>query len=137
MSARDQGSITLELAVIAPALLLLLGLLVFAGRTATNAAAVDQAARSAAREASLARDASAALNASNAAAARELDRSACASTDVVTDTSGFARPLGQDGTVSVTVTCVVAMADLAVPGLPGYRVVTSSATSPLDRYRAR
>ena len=46
----DRGSITVELAILAPALLLLLGLLVFAGRVQTSSASVEQAARAAARK---------------------------------------------------------------------------------------
>lgn len=133
----ERGSITVELAVLAPALLLLLGLLVFAGRIETSSASVEQAARAAARDASLARTSDAARSLSERAASRELARSDCVSISVSTDTSGFAARLGDDGAVAVTVTCIVSIADLAVPGLPGTRAITASAVSPLDRYRSR
>ncbi|KQY48008.1 TadE/TadG family type IV pilus assembly protein [Cellulomonas sp. Root137] len=133
----DRGSVTLELAIITPALILLLGTLVLAGRVQTTASAVEQAARSAARDASLARTPDAARAAARAAATRELATTACVATAVGLDTTGFAARVGQDGVVTATVTCTVNMADLAVPGLPGVRTMTAQATSPLDRYRTR
>lgn len=133
----DRGSITLELTIITPALILLLGALVLAGRVQTTVSAVEQAARSAARDASLARTPDAARAAAAAAATRELATAACVTTAVGLDTAGFATRVGQDGVVTATVTCTVNMADLAVPGLPGVRTMTAQATSPLDRYRTR
>jgi Flp pilus assembly protein TadG len=133
----DRGSVTLELAILAPALLLLLGALVFAGRVETSSASVEQAARAAARDASLARTADAARSAALASAQRELAGSDCASTDVVVDTAGFAAPLGTTAAITVTVTCTVSLADLAIPGLPGSHALTGQATSPIDRYRTR
>lgn len=133
----DRGSVTLELAILAPALLLLLGLLVLAGRVETSLAAVEQAARSAARDASLARTADAAQASARVAAQRELAESGCVATDVTVDTSGFAAPLGTDASVAVHVSCTITLADLAVPGLPGTRTLTADGVSPLDRYRSR
>lgn len=133
----DRGSITVELAILTPALILLLGALVLAGRVQTSASAVEQAARSAARDASLARTPNAARTAAQTAAARELATTSCAATTVTIDTAGFSARVGQDGTVTATVTCTVSMADLAIPGLPGVRTITAHATSPLDRYRTR
>lgn len=133
----DRGSVTLELAILAPALLLLLGLLILAGRVETSSAAVEQAARSAARDASLARTADAAQASARAAAQRELAESGCVATDVTVDTSGFAAPLGTDASVAVHVSCTITIADLAVPGLPGTRTLTADGVSPLDRYRSR
>ncbi len=136
--ARDErGSVTLELAILAPALLLLLGALVFAGRVQTSSASVEQAARAAARDASLARTADAARSTALATASRELAGSDCLSTDIVVDTAGFAAPLGTDAAITVTVTCTVSLADLAIPGLPGSHTLTGQATSPIDRYRSR
>ena len=133
----ERGSVTLELAILAPALLLLLGALVFAGRVQTSSATVEQAARAAARDASLARTADIARATAQASAERELAGSGCVSTDVGVDTGGFAAPLGTDAAITITVTCTVSLADLAIPGLPGTHTLTGSATSPLDRYRTR
>ena len=134
---RDRGSVSLELAILAPAVILLLGALVFAGRVQTSSAAVEQAARAAARDASLARTADVAQSTALASAQRELARSDCSSTDVAVDTAGFTAPVGTAAVITVTVTCTVSMADLAIPGLPGSHILTGQATSPIDRYRSR
>ena len=135
----DRGSVSLELAIIAPFLLLLLGALILAGRVQVGAGAVEQAARSAAREASLARTPDAARIAAQHAADRELAAAGidCAAADVSVDIGGFGAPLGQDAVVRVDVTCTVSMADLAIPGVPGSRTMSADAVSPLDRYRSR
>ncbi|WP_028048828.1 TadE/TadG family type IV pilus assembly protein [Cellulomonas sp. URHD0024] len=133
----DNGSYTIELAVLAPALILLLGALVLAGRVQTTSSAIDQAARAAARDASLARDANSARAVATQAAQRELAQTACLSIVVQVNTTGFAAPTGQDGTVTTSVACTVSMDDLAIPGLPGARTLTAHASSPLDRYRSR
>ena len=138
-SSGDAGSITLELAILAPALLLLLGLLIFAGRVGVARSAVDHSAAVAARDASMARTADGARNAANEAMLRELGSQDvdCTSASVAVDTRGFAAPLGRPAFVQVTVTCVVTIADLAAPGLPGQRALTSTFVSPLDAHRAR
>lgn len=136
---RERGSATLELAILAPALLLLLGLVVLAGRVQVAAGAVEHASTIAAREASLARTAVAAQSTATSAASRELEGQGirCVASSTTVDTSGFAVALGQPATVSASVTCTVSFADLALPGLPGSRTLTSTATSPLDQFRAR
>ncbi|MGW6130788.1 TadE/TadG family type IV pilus assembly protein [Cellulomonas sp. NPDC055163] len=136
---RERGSATLELAIITPALLLVLGLVVVGGRVQVASGAVEHAASTAAREASLMRTGTAAHAAATAAAARELDGQdlRCAATSTTVDTSGLTRRVGQPATVAVHLTCTVSFADLALPGLPGARTLTATATSPLDRFRAR
>ena len=136
---REQGSVSVELALLAPALLLLLSFAVVAGRTQVAEGAVAEAARAAAREASLARDdvtaaALAGAQADRTLAAQDLR---CQSTSVDIDTTGFQAPPGQPGDVTVSVTCVVGMADLLAPGLPGSVTVEASFTSPVDAYRER
>ncbi|MCL3862062.1 TadE/TadG family type IV pilus assembly protein [Actinotalea sp. K2] len=135
----DAGSITLELAILAPVLLLLLGLLIFAGRVGVARSAVDHTAAVAARDASMARSADGARNAANEAILRELGSQDvdCTSASVAVDATGFSASLGQPAVVQVTVTCVVSVADLALPGLPGQRVLTSTFVSPLDAHRGR
>ncbi len=141
MSSRmgEQGSMSVELALLAPALLLLLSFAVFAGRTQVAHAAVEAAARAAAREASLAGDAAtatalASAQAQQTVAAQDLR---CQRTRVDVDTAGFQTPPGQPGDVTVTVTCVVGMADLLAPGVPGAVSVEAVFTSPIDAYRER
>ena len=137
--AGDQGSVSVELALLTPALLLLLSFAVVAGRTQVAEGAVAEAARAAAREASLARDdvtaaALASAQADRTLAAQDLH---CQNTGVDIDTTGFQAPPGQPGDVTVSITCVVGMADLLAPGLPGSVTVEASFTSPIDAYRER
>jgi hypothetical protein len=61
----------------------------------------------------------------------------CQAVTVTVDTAGFAVPLGRPATVSVQVSCRVRLADLTLPGLPGSRLVSDRAVSPLDPYRGR
>lgn len=137
--ARDAGSVSLELAILAPALLALLGLLVIAGRVSVARSAVEYSAIAGARDASLARTAEGARERAGDAVARELAAQSVGCADVTTaiDTSGYSVPLGQPALVEVTVTCTVDLADLALPGLPGEKTLTASFVSSLDAYRAR
>ena len=136
---RERGSATLELAILTPALLLLLALVVLVGRVQVAASAVEHAAFAAARDASLARTPLAAQTAATAASGRELaaQNIRCAATSVVISTAGFAAPVGQPATVTATLTCTVTMGDLAMPGIPGARTLTGTATSSLDTWRSR
>ncbi|MCF6737569.1 pilus assembly protein TadE [Blastococcus sp. KM273129] len=135
----ERGSVSVELALLAPALLLLLSFAVVAGRTQIAEGAVQEAARAAAREASLAPDAATAAARAGAQAERTLDAQdlRCEGTTVDVDTAGFQAPLGQPGDVTVSITCVVGMADLLAPGLPGSVTVEASFISPVDAYRER
>ena len=134
----DLGSAALELAILAPVLLGLLGLVIAAGRTTIAQASVDAAARDAARQASISLTPAAAQTAGQASARAALrqDGLDCAPV-VVIDTSQFAIPPGQPATVTVTVSCAVSLANLALPGLPGSASLQASFTSPLDIYRSR
>lgn len=135
----ERGSVSVELALLAPALLLLVAFAVLAGRTQIAEGAVQEAARAAAREASLARDAATASARAGGQAERTLAAQdlRCQTTSADVDTSGFAAPPGQPGDVTVTVTCVVGMGDLLAPGLPGTVTVEAAFTSPVDAYRER
>lgn len=121
-------------------MILLIGFAVVAGRVAIANASLTTIAGNSARQASLARDAAAAR-----AAATTLARTSLAEQnlhcsgggDVTADTSGFAAASGgtPGQTVSVTVTCLVSFADLAIPGLPGSRTLTDRGVSPIDPNR--
>ena len=134
---RDRGSAALELAILVPAMLLLIGFMVLAGRVAAANNAVTSIAGNAAREASLARDASAASAAASSAARAALadqDLHCVGGAQVSVDPSGFAAAAaGLPGqSVVVTVSCLVNLADLAIPGVPGSRTVSDQGVSPID-----
>lgn len=138
-SSDDRGSITLELVVWAPGLLLIIGLLTVAGRVSSAHGAVEQAAADAARTASSARTAAGAQDLAQASAEKTLAAQGlqCTTTTVVVDTSGFSTRPGEAASVTATVTCPVHLSDLSIPGLPGTRTVSSTATSSIDTYRER
>jgi Flp pilus assembly protein TadG len=135
----DRGSVAVGTSVVLPAFFLLGLLIIAVGRMAVAEGAVQSAANEAARAASISRDAGAAQSTASTAATTTLANSDldCVSTDVNTSTSGFATAVGQAATVQVTVTCVVQLADLTLPGAPATRTLTATATSVLDTYRER
>jgi len=137
---RDElGSASLEATVGLPAFFLFVGLIIFGGRTATTHQAVESAAADAARSASIARTSSEAQeDAKNAAQASLANQQIhCLSVDVNVDTSDFSKPVGEPGTVAVTVQCRLDLSDLSVPGVPGNRVIKATMSSPLDTWRER
>jgi Flp pilus assembly protein TadG len=135
----DEGSAAIEAAIILPSLIMFLCLAIAGGRLVTSGSKIDAAAEDAAREASIHRTAGAAQGAAHAAAAESLNDQGitCASTSVSVNTGGLSVPVGQVGTVTATVTCTVHLSDLLLPGVPGARTLTSTATSVVDQYRQR
>lgn len=130
----QQGSVAVEVAVVAPALVALLLLVVFAGRVAQADGDVRRAAAAAARAASLRQYPSDAEQAAGEAAKANLAASgvACGSLDTFVDTSRFA----PGGAVAVTVRCTASMAEVSLLGVPGHRTFTARSTQVIDRYRA-
>jgi TadE-like protein len=139
MNSHDRGSASLELVVIAPALLLLAALIVGAGRVALAGQTVQTAAAQAARDATLARTASAGATAARDTARRVLARQGleCAPDTIDVDARDLGLPIGRRGAVSVVVTCRVELSDVGLPGLPGSRTLHASATMPTDPWTAR
>ena len=135
----ERGSAALEAAIGVPAFMLFVALIVLAGRVAITTQAVDSAATASARTASIARTAGDANATARTAAASSLtdQNLRCVSTTVTLDTTGFSAPLGTPATVTATVRCVVNLTDLALPGVPGTKTVTATATSPVDTFRER
>lgn len=140
MIRRDErGSAAIEAAVGVPAFALFVGLIIFGGRTATTNEALQSAAADGARSASLARNAESARSAARDAATTSITNQqiGCSAIDVAVDTSDFNKQPGVPGSVSVTVSCRLDLSDLAVPGVPGSRVMHASMSSPIDTWRER
>jgi TadE-like protein len=135
----EHGNAALELLVLAPVVLALVGLVIAAGRTSVAQGSVDAAARDAARQASISLSPTAARQAalSSAYAALRADGLRCRPVVTLDLAQGFGTPLGQPAQVSASVSCTVRLSDLLVPGVPGARTLTSRFTSPLDPYRSR
>ncbi|GAA1398678.1 TadE/TadG family type IV pilus assembly protein [Catellatospora coxensis] len=136
---RDRGSAAIELAIMAPSVLLFFAAVIVAGRYSLARQAGEAAAYDAARTASLARteaDAraqalTAALNSYRAAGLT------CEPLEADVDAAGFQQPVGVAATVTVRVVCVARFEDISMPGIPGSFRIESSFTSPLDTYRSR
>lgn len=137
--ADERGSVPIETVIIVPAVILLLALVVAGARLAMAHDAVENTAGAAARAASIARTASQAQADAATIAASSLATGGltCTTTSVQVDTSGFATPVGQPATVTVSVACAAPLSDLLVPGLGGSKTITATQSSPLDRYRER
>jgi Flp pilus assembly protein TadG len=134
----DRGNAVVEAAVLAPLLILFLAALLTGARISHASAAVSQAAADAARQASIARTApQARAAATDSALATLRQKGLRCSPQISLDLAGFSRAVGHAATVTARVTCTVQLADLAAPGIPGSRTVTSIHRSPLDPYRGR
>lgn len=139
-SRPERGSATLELAVVAPGLLMIVALLVMGGRITIAGGSVEHAAAEAARAASIARTAADAVADGTAAGQRSLEQQGllCAGSPSITiDARQFSRPPGQPASVSATVTCQVQLSDVLIPAVPGSRTISETVESPLDTYRMR
>lgn len=140
MRRRDQRgmSVSIEAAIVIPALILFVGLVVILARDALAQQAVGAAAAQAARSASIERsvaDARASARSTVAAALRDSNME-CAEQSVSVDASGLTAPLGTAARVSVTVTCTVAH-DFGAPGFPDEHTIIQTRESPVDTYRGR
>lgn len=137
--AERGGASGIEALLVVPLIMIFAGL-IWAGYRITMAEdAVDQAAGAAARAATIARTAGEARSDARDVAGSSLSTSGlqCSSMSVDVDTSGFSVPVGKPSQVRVEVSCRAPLADLVVPGLAGSRLLQSSASSPLDRFRTR
>jgi Flp pilus assembly protein TadG len=136
----EAGNAALELVILAPVLILLIGMVIAAGRIAIAQGSVDAAARDAARQASIARSPQEASAAALSTAQTELagDGLNCrAHVSLPGLDAEFGVTVGLPSSVEAVVTCRVRLSDLVVPGLPGSDRLSAHFTSPLDPYRGR
>jgi Flp pilus assembly protein TadG len=132
-SIDEAGSVAVETAIMAPALVFLLLLVVFAGRVAQADGDVRRAAAAAARAASLRQTPADAATSAREAAGANLAANGvgCGRLETDVDTSNFTA----GGTVAVTVRCIASMADVSGLGVPGQRTFTARSIEVIDRYR--
>ena len=130
----DTGAVATELVLLTPLLIVLLVFVVALGRLVEARIEVDGAAAQASRAASIAATPAEAIAAAEqtASAALGADHVTCAGLRVSTDTARFA----PGGSVTVTISCAVSLADLSGLRLPASEQIASSATSVVDTYRA-
>lgn len=135
----ERGSVAVELVILVPALALVAVFLFGAGRIATAENAIQSAANAGAREASLARTTDQAQANALEAAHHTItqDGYKCADFNVIVNDDGLNAPLGEIGTVSITITCELDLTDLGVDFLGPTKKIEVTATSPVDPFRER
>jgi Flp pilus assembly protein TadG len=129
----EAGSLAIEMAMVAPGLLLIFGLIFAYGRAAQVNGTLESGTRDAARSVTLARSYDDALDRANAVmldALKDAPQSCQDSLDV--EIVGDYQP-GEPVTVSTQ--CTYGLSDLGLPGAPGTLTSRSSFTSMLDPYR--
>jgi uncharacterized protein (UPF0333 family) len=125
----EQGSISLELAILAPTIVLLLMCVVVTGRVQNSRADIEGVAQSSARDLSIARDPKTAVSRVRADASQMVNVGSpgCQTftfTPTITAT-----------TVSVTIACVADLQDAVMLPLPGRMTLTATASHPIDIFR--
>ena len=125
----DRGSVTVELAILAPLAGLLLVGVVAVGRVQIARADVESAARYAAREISIARDPAAAVQ-----GARDTLESTLAVGSPSCRTVDFSPSIG-DAAITLTVSCIVDLQAASMLPLPGSMTVSATATEVIDTHR--
>ncbi len=129
----EHGSLTVELVLLTPAVFVFVLAISAFGRVSTSRQQVAEAARAGAEAAAVAPDPATARASALADATAEVAGSGhtCVSPQIRPDLGAFF----PGGSVTVTVTCGVALSDLSVPGIPGSTSITATSTAPIDPYR--
>lgn len=127
----ERGSVALEFVLIAPAMILLLGLVIVYGRAAEVSGRIEAAARDAARAASMESSKRSAQVSAESVAVDVLGEGFCRNSRLTELDDTFSAGLG----VSVTVTCRFSVSDLALPGVPGVLERSAAFTSYIDPNR--
>lgn len=137
--AIERGSVAVELAVLVPILLMLVGMFAVGYRVWAVRASALSAAEAGARAASMAPTASAGEAMARSIVAANLAGLGvdCLDQRIGVDASGLALPAGQEGWVGVSVSCRVSFHDLVLPGSPGSMTVHADARERVDTYRER
>jgi Flp pilus assembly protein TadG len=133
----DRGSSTVELAVLSIGLLLVISTIIGIGRIQIASHGVEEAARAAAREASIARTTGEARSSAISAASTTLNDQGltCQGMSVEVDVADFAKAAGTHGAVTAHVSCNVLLSDVMLPVLPGRLSLSAHIDSPIDTYR--
>ena len=136
----DRGSATIEMVILAPAFVLLIGMLIMGGRLAIAQQSIQSAAGEAARAASIERGSDAEERGREAAAAflQEQGLQCASPLNVDLNVDGKDTDPGVAGqVVAATISCDVSLTGLGLPGVGASRTVTATANSPIDTYRER
>lgn len=133
-SRDDRGSLTVELVVLTPVVLVVLLASLAFGRIVEARQQVVEAARAGAEAAAVLPTMGTAqwVGSINAAINLIGRTHTCVHPSISVDTSHFA----PGGFVTAHVSCLVLLSDIGFPGIPGSTTVAASATAPLDPYRS-
>lgn len=138
---RDERGLSpaVEASLLFPAFAMIIALIVFGGRLESGRQAVQAAAAEAARAASISRSPTEANSRARTAASTALaaENLRCVTSSVSVDASQLAKAPGLTGSVSVSLTCVVSMSEIGLPGIPGSVTLSTTQSSVVDRYRER
>lgn len=139
LKTHENGSAAVEMSLYVGIFGLIIILLIMAARLSVAGDAIESVASAAARTASLARTTVEAQDRATQAAHIALDQENlnCLQLEVTINSNGLDKPLGEIGTVAATISCTVNFRDIAVPGVPGTKTLTATASSPVDAYRER
>lgn len=129
----DRGSAAVEMAIVAPAVFLLLMLVIFAGRVTDARQQVISAADAAARAASIQSNQIDAVLAADAAAKANLEDGGLTCTPAEVDL--LTTEVVPGGAVRVRVSCEVDLSSVAMPGIDNRQTFSAEATEVVDRYR--
>ncbi|GAA4662253.1 TadE/TadG family type IV pilus assembly protein [Kineococcus glutinatus] len=130
--AGEEGSLSLEFAVAAPALVLLLLFLLAVGRVSGVQGTFDAGVRDAARAATQARSAHDAQQRARAVLLAAVGGASQCGGSLVVEPIAVFEP---GRAVTVSARCSYGVADLGLPGMPGTLTVRGSFASPLDPNR--
>ncbi len=138
-SPTERGAAAVEIALLVPALLLMLALVVAAGRVWLARTSVEAAADVGARAASLARSATEATAAGESAAFQSMETAAlrCDERSARVSVRSFSIPVGTPASLTATVGCSVPLKELGLPGAPGAIHLSATSEAALDTYRSR
>ena len=130
----DRGSLTVELVILIPVFVVFALTVIGCGRLVQARQQAVEAARAGAEAAAVTSNPASAswAAAANAVVGPYGSVHSCTHGSVRTDTADFV----PGGEVTVTVSCVVELSDVLIPGMPGSISVTAVQSAPVDPYRS-
>lgn len=129
----ERGALALELAILAPVLLLMFMFLLACGRYFQTSSLLESAARDGARSASQARSLSDAQGRVDEAVSNTMSQAVTSCKESASGSVTTAFTAGSP--LSVEVTCTINYRDLGLLGIGGDTTITKRFTSSLDPYR--
>jgi hypothetical protein len=134
---RSRGSVSMEAVLIIPVFLLFLGLIAGIGRVAILRDELHILAVNTSRLASLSNSADEAERLVHRTIGEHGGVDSCRELTITVDAGVLSGPAGQPGMVTVSLTCVVDLSDLVLPGIPGSTTISETFSTAIDTYALR